>query len=94
MRTLSALVAIAALLLTVATFPIIGAVLFALLLFFPLFLLGLLGVMAGLEDQTVRHHTPSMNPTAWRDGSEAVDAHIGLDRDPDATARPRERRAA
>jgi hypothetical protein len=93
-RTLSALVAVAALVLTVATLPIIGGVILALFLFFPLFVLALVAVMAGLENRTVRHHTPSMNPTAWRDGSEAVDAQIGLDREADATARQRERRAA
>ena len=94
MRTLSALVAVAALVLTIATLPVIGGVLLALFLFFPLFVLALVAVMAGLENQTVRHHTPSMNPTAWRDGSETVDAHTGVDRDANATARQRERRAA
>ena len=37
--------------------------------FFPLFLLGLAGVLAGLEDRTVRQHDPPLNPTGWRDGS-------------------------
>ena len=94
MRTLSGLVAVVALLFTVAAFPIVGGVLFALFLFFPLFALALVAVIAGLEDQTVRHHTPSMNPTAWRDGSDAVDARVGVDRDADAAARLPERRAA
>jgi hypothetical protein len=92
MRTLSALVAFAALLLTVAALPIVGGVFFALFLFFPLFAIALVAVIAGLDDLTVPHHAPSMNPTAWRGGSEAVEADIGLDRD--AAARPHERRAA
>ena len=92
MRTLSALVAVAALLLTAAAFPVIGGVLFALFLFFPLFALALVAVIAGLEDQRVPHHTPSMNPTAWREGSQEVDARIG--RDGDADDRLPERRAA
>jgi hypothetical protein len=48
---------------------VIGGVVFALLLFFPLFLLALLGVFAGLEDRTVRQHNPSMDGTKWRNGS-------------------------
>ena len=35
----------------------------------PLFLLGLAGVLAGLEDRTVRQHNPPVDPTGWRDGS-------------------------
>jgi hypothetical protein len=48
---------------------VVGGAAFALLLFFPLFLLALLGVMAGLEDRTVQQHNPSMNGREWRDGS-------------------------
>jgi hypothetical protein len=77
MRTLSALGAVAALLLTAASLPVVGGVPFALFLFFPLFLLGLLAVIAGLEKRTVRQHNPSMSATGWRDGPAAVD---GLDR--------------
>ena len=72
MRTLSPLTAIGALLLTAASLPIVGGVLFALFLFFPLFLLGLVTVLAGLEDRTVREHSNSMSATSWRDGSAAV----------------------
>jgi acetyl-CoA carboxylase beta subunit len=60
--------AVAALFLTVVTIPVVGGVLFA-FLFFGVFLLALVGVLAGLEDRTVRQHNPSMNPTRWRDGS-------------------------
>jgi hypothetical protein len=61
--------AVAALFLTVATLPIVGGVLFALFLFGPLFLLALIGVLAGLENRTVRQHNPGMDPRRWRDGS-------------------------
>jgi hypothetical protein len=67
MRTLSSLVAVISLLLTAASLMVIGGVVFALLLFFPLF--ALLGVFAGLEDRTVRQHNPSMDGTKWRNGS-------------------------
>jgi hypothetical protein len=60
--------AVAAFFLTVVTIPVVGGVLFA-FLFFGVFLLALVGVLAGLEDRTVRQHNPSMNPTRWRDGS-------------------------
>jgi hypothetical protein len=72
MRILTALLTVGSLLLTVATFPIIGGVVFALFLFFPLFLLGLLGVLAGLEDRTVEQHNPAMDATAWRTGPQPV----------------------
>jgi hypothetical protein len=74
MRTLSAFVAVGALLLTGASLLVIGGVLFALLLFFPLFVLALVTVIAGLENRTVRQHNPSMSATGWRDGSEDVEA--------------------
>jgi hypothetical protein len=60
--------AAAALFLTVATIPIVGGVLFAFFLF-GLFLLALVGVLAGLDDRTVRQRNRAMNPKAWRDGS-------------------------
>ena len=63
------LLAIASLALTAASLLIIAGVLLALLLFFPLFLLGLVGVLAGLEDQTVQQHNPTMDGTRWRNGS-------------------------
>ena len=69
MRTLISLVAVVSLFSTVASLLIIGGVVFALLLFFPLFLLALIGVLAGLEDRTVHQHNPSMNPGGWRGGS-------------------------
>jgi hypothetical protein len=61
-------VAVAALLLTAATLPVVGGVLFALLLF-GLFLLALVGVLGGLEDRTVRQHDPVLDPRRWRNGS-------------------------
>jgi hypothetical protein len=60
-------VAVAALLLTAATLPVVGGVLFALLLF-GLFLLALVGVLGGLEDRTVRQHDPVLDPRRWRNG--------------------------
>jgi hypothetical protein len=44
------------------------------MVFFGVFLLALVGVLGGLEDRTVRQHSPSLNPRGWRDGSSAVDA--------------------
>jgi hypothetical protein len=61
--------AVTALFLTVASLPVPGGAVFALFVFFPLFLLALLGVFAGLEDRTVKQHNPSMDPTRWRNGS-------------------------
>jgi hypothetical protein len=69
MRTLSSLVAVVSLVVTFASLLVIGGVVFALFLFGPLSLLALAGVLAGLEDRTVRQHNPSMNPREWRDGS-------------------------
>jgi hypothetical protein len=60
--------AVAALFLTAVTIPVLGGVLFA-FLFFGVFLLALVGVLAGLADRNVRQHNPSMNPRRWRDGS-------------------------
>ena len=56
---------IPALLLTVASR---GAA-FALFLFFPLFLLGLLGVFTEAADRTVTQRNPSMEARQWRNGS-------------------------
>ena len=96
MRTLSPLTAIGALLLTAASLPIVGGVLFALFLFFPLFLLGLVAVLAGLEDRTVREHSNSMSATSWRDGSAAVHPLDRRTPEPHAADHPSEhgRRAA
>jgi hypothetical protein len=69
LRTLSALVAVGALLLAAASAPVIGAVVFALLLFLPLFLLALVGVLSTLENRTVRQHETVMDGRRWRDGS-------------------------
>jgi hypothetical protein len=101
MRTLSALLAVGSLLLTAAMFPIIGAVLFALFLFFPAFLLGLAGVLASLEDHTVEQHEPAMDPTGWRTGLRPVLSEsrvstgrpASVDRQP-AVSRSTPRRAA
>ena len=61
-------VAAAALVLTVITLPIVGAVMFALVAF-GLFLLALVGVLSGLEDRTVRPHDVVLDGRRWRDGS-------------------------
>jgi hypothetical protein len=68
MRTLSSLVADIALFLTVGSLLLIGGAILALFLFFPLFLLALVGVLAGLDDRTVPQRNPAMNPGGWRGG--------------------------
>jgi hypothetical protein len=60
--------AVAGLLLAYASLLVIGGVILALFLFFPLFLLGLVGVLAGLEDRTVQQHNPTADGTKWRNG--------------------------
>lgn len=68
MRAVSSFVAITSLFQAVALFMIVGGAIFALVLFFPLFLLALVGVLTGLKDRTVHQHNPSMDPSAWGDG--------------------------
>jgi hypothetical protein len=65
---MSALVAVLALVLTVALLPVPGGVLFAPFAF-GLFLLSLVGVLGGLRDRKVRQHHPMLDPTRWRNGS-------------------------
>jgi hypothetical protein len=67
MRTVSALVAVSALFLSIAFPLILGGVIFALFLFFPLFLLALVGLLDTVEDRTVRQHNPSVDPRGWRE---------------------------
>ena len=67
MRPVSALVAVLALFLSIAFPLVLGGVIFALFLFFPLFLLALVGVLDTVEDRTVRQHDPSMDPRGWRE---------------------------
>ena len=69
MRTVSAAVAVLALFLTVAFPLVLGGVIFALFLFFPLCLLGLFALLSSLEDRTVLQRNPSTDPTRWRNGS-------------------------
>jgi hypothetical protein len=68
MRTLNSLIAVVSLLLTVALVPIPGGVLFAMVTF-AVFVLAVTGVLAGLDDRTVRQRNPELNPTKWRDDS-------------------------
>jgi hypothetical protein len=68
MRTLSALVTVASLLLAVAVVPVVGGVLFAFVLL-GLSGLALVAVVGGVDDRTVRQHNPSMDPRGWRDGA-------------------------
>ena len=68
MRLFSAFVAVASLMVTVALLPVPGGVLFAMFTF-GIFLLALGGVLAGLENQTVRQRDTSVDPKGWRDGS-------------------------
>lgn len=63
-----AFLAVTALFLAAASLLVIGGAVFTLFLFLPLFLLGLLGVLAGLEDRTVNQHNPSMDARRWRNG--------------------------
>jgi hypothetical protein len=71
MRVVGAFLASLFLFLTVASLaiiPIIGAA-FALLLFFPLFLLALLGVMSGVRNRSVDDERDlAMEGWEWRDG--------------------------
>ena len=60
---------VGALSLTVGALLVLPTVIFALFLFFPLSLLGLVGVLAGLENRTVRQHDPALDPRRWRDDS-------------------------
>lgn len=66
MQTLMGLIALGSLVLTVVFIPIIGAVVFSMVTFV-LFVGALVGVIAGLEDHTVRQHNPRMDPRGWRD---------------------------
>jgi hypothetical protein len=69
MRTVSAAVAVLALFLSL-TFPLIlGGVIFALFLFFPLFLLALVGVLGTVDDHTVRQHDAPTDPRGWRENA-------------------------
>ena len=63
------LLAVGALFLGVASLLVLGGVIFALFLFFPLFLLALVGVLAAVGDRTVQQHDPSVDGTRWRNGS-------------------------
>jgi len=67
MKALSAFVAVMSLFAAVALVPVVGGVLLALPLI-GLVVLGLVGVLSGVEDRTVRQHDPSMDPTGWRNG--------------------------
>jgi hypothetical protein len=69
LSALMASLAVAALALTVASLAVIGGALIALLLFFPIFVLALVAVLAALEDHTVQQHKPTMDGTSWRNGS-------------------------
>jgi hypothetical protein len=66
------LVTVPALFLAGASLLVLGGAIFALILFFPLFLLGLGAVLAGLEDRTVQQHDPSLDGTRWRRGMQGA----------------------
>jgi hypothetical protein len=68
MRALSSLVALSALGLTVVMLPVIGGALFA-MVFFGLFVLALVGVLAGVDDHAVRQKNTPTDPTGWRNGA-------------------------
>jgi hypothetical protein len=65
---MSALVAVMSLFLAAAFVPVVGGVLFALVLL-GVFGLALVAVLGGLEDRTVRQRDPVLDPTRWRNGS-------------------------
>jgi hypothetical protein len=69
LATAALFLTIGALFSTVASVLILGGVIFALFLFFPLFLLGLVGVLNGFADRTVRQHDPMLEPRRWRNDS-------------------------
>jgi len=64
MLSLGGFTAVGSLLLTAATVFVLPV--FALLLFFPLFLLVLLGLLTKVGDRTVDQHNPSTNGGDWR----------------------------
>ena len=65
MKTVSSIVAVGSLFTAAALLPLVGAALFAALLF-GLSLLGLVGLVGSTGDQVVEQHNPSMDPTGWR----------------------------
>jgi hypothetical protein len=67
MRTLTGLIAVLCLAGAAATVPLLGAVLFAFVLF-GLFLLALVAVLSGVEERTVEQHDPALDPSGWRRG--------------------------
>ena len=67
MRTLTGLIAVLCLLGAAAMVPLLGAVLFAAVLF-GLFLLALVAVLSGVEERTVEQHDPTLDPAGWRRG--------------------------
>ena len=75
------LAAVAALFLGVTSLLVLGGAVFGLFLFFPLFVLALVGVLSGLENRTVQQHDPSMDATSWREGSHAT-VHTSTSRSP------------
>ena len=66
-KTLAGIVSVGSLFLAAALVPVVGGILFAMFLF-GAFLLGLVGVLGGLEDRSVRQHEPSMDGSRWRTG--------------------------
>jgi hypothetical protein len=65
---MSAFLALLSLLTAVALLPVPGGVLFSPFLF-GLFLLCLVGVLAGLPDRRVRQRQPVLDPRRWRNDS-------------------------
>ena len=68
MTKLFSVVTILSLFGAIAFVPVVGGILFAMVLFV-LFVGGLVGVLAGLEDRTVRQHDPLLDANGWRKGS-------------------------
>jgi hypothetical protein len=67
MTLILGIVAVGSLFATVAALMLIGGAVFAVFLF-GVFLLALVGLLAGSANRTVRQHTPRLDGKQWRDG--------------------------
>jgi hypothetical protein len=65
MKTVTSLVTVGSLFTAAALLPLVGAALFAAVLF-GLSLLALVGAIGSAGEQVVAQHNPSMDPTGWR----------------------------
>jgi hypothetical protein len=68
MRTMSSVVAVLSLFGAVAFVPVIGGILFAVVLLV-LFFGALVGVLSDLDDRTAPQRNPVLDPKGWRNGT-------------------------